>query len=319
MNVFHARPIYVGTTVERTALGIALGSSAYGYRFFDTDEGIEYSWNGIAWKLGGSEFASLAESQAGVVTDKAVAPSSLPVWIIGDAFVNALYYDGDARGGYAVDLQSYRGGADQVASGGRSVIAGGRNNKASAYYTGILGGYGGIASGQYAAIAGGQSNTASGYLSAILGGSRAVASLYGERAWASGMFAVVGDAQECKLVARKSTADATPVELFLDGVDDRLVIPADTTWLFSILVAARRTDVDGESAGYKFEGVIDNDAGTVALVGAVTKIVLAEDTVAWDFNVTADDANNSLKLEATGEAAKTIYWVAVTTIVQVTG
>ena len=216
-------------------------------------------------------------------------------------------------------MSAILGGGYNTASGYYSVVIGGYGNVSSELCSIIGSGWGNVASGYYSGILGGIYNTASGSRSAILGGANGVASLYGERAWASGSFAANGDAQECKLVARKSTTDATPVELFLDGVDDRLVIPSDTTWTFSILVAARRTDVDGESAGYKFEGVIDNDAGTVAINGAVTKTVLAEDTVAWDFNVTADDANNSLKLEATGEAAKTIRWVAIVSIIQVIG
>lgn len=104
-----------------------------------------------------------------------------------------------------------------------------------------------------------------------------------------------------------------------DNSGNALVLPNDTTWLFSILVVARRTDADNESAMYKLEGGIDNNANTVALVGTVTKTVLAEDTVAWDVNVLANNTTKTLDVQVTGENAKTIRWVAVVNLVQVTG
>ena len=84
---------------------------------------------------------------------------------------------------------------------------------------------------------------------------------------------------------------------------------------------ARRTDADNESAGYKFEGVIDRNtnAASTALVGAVTKTVLAEDTVAWDCDVTADTTNGALSITVTGEAAKSIKWTGFVTIAESNG
>jgi hypothetical protein len=85
-------------------------------------------------------------------------------------------------------------------------------------------------------------------------------------------------------------------------------------------VVARRTDADNESAAYKFEGCIDRNTGTsAALVGSVTKTVIAEDTAAWDCDVTADSTNSALIITVTGEAAKTIRWVARIDLTEVTG
>jgi len=391
----------------------------------DTGSSTEVVVSGTA-----TDFASLAESQAGTESEKAVAPDTLPVWIRNNAFINSNNYSGNARGTFATDLQASRsadtdvaagnqstigggsynsisascpssvlsggyknainagsfvtvgGGYNNNSSGGSSVIgggeqntigvnsssavigggyknrvfgnygtigggqvntvsgtsgviAGGYNNMVTAPYNGAIlggvynaafgnsssvgGGYNNTASDYASTVVGGAYNTASGYGSIVNGGICGVASLYGESAKASGMFASGGDAQERKIIARVSTTDSTPTEVFLDGSNARLTIPSDTTWTFSVLVAARRTDGDNESAGYEFKGVIDNNAGTTALVGSVSKTVFAEDTSAWDFNITADDTNDSLKLEATGENAKTIYWVATCKIVQVTG
>ena len=145
--------------------------------------------------------------------------------------------------------------------------------------------------------------------------------LYGARTHAAGRFAAAGDAQIIELVARKSTTNATPAELFLDGSSARIVLQNNSTYFFRAEISARRTDADGESAAYILEGCIDRNANaaSTALVGTVLKTVLAEDNTAWNVEATADTTNGSLKIEVTGEAAKTIYWVAFIRLVKVTG
>lgn len=225
------------------------------------------------------------------------------------------------------------GGTNNTISGTRGTIAGGEGNTAVTYGTvgggqtntadgdlaTIAGGKANGASGSRAAIGGGEENTASGVMSAINGGYFAVADKYGQEAHASGRFAADGDAQRSTFTLRNSTANATPTELFLDGSAERMVLPSDTAWAFSMLIVARRTDANNESAAYEFKGCIDNNAGTVALVGSVTKTVIAEDTSAWDVNVTADDTNNALVITVTGEGSKTIRWVATVWTTEVTG
>src|SRR5690606_31814013 len=112
----------------------------------------------------------------------------------------------------------------------------------------------------------------------------------------SGKNSVAGDAQRSVYVARRATLNATPTELFLDGsgASQRMTIPLNTTWAFQIFVAARSATNVNQSAGYKFEGVIDNNSGIVNLVGTVTKTVLAEDVAGWDVEVT--DANSALTI-----------------------
>jgi FtsZ-binding cell division protein ZapB len=77
---------------------------------------------------------------------------------------------GDPRGLHAVDLQSARAQATQVASGDYSVIGGGRNNTASSTYATVGGGVNNTASGNRATIGGGRSNTASGDDATVGGG-----------------------------------------------------------------------------------------------------------------------------------------------------
>jgi hypothetical protein len=148
----------------------------------------------------------------------------------------------------------------------------------------------------------------------------ASSTLYGAKAFANGQFATLGDAQRMMLVARNSTTNATQTELFLDGSSTRLVLPNNSLWTFSILVAGRRTDAVGGGAGYRFDGVIrkDTTAGSTTLVGAVVKSILGETNNAWDTVVDADATNGSLRIRVTGEAAKTIRWVASMEVTQVT-
>ena len=80
-----------------------------------------------------------------------------------------------------------------------------------------------------------------------------------------------------------------------------IVIPANTTWTYSIHVSVRGTEggAGGEiSAGYKIEGVIERDgSNNTALVGSPTYTVLAEDDADWDVRVSADDTNEALWVE----------------------
>ena len=165
-------------------------------------------------------------------------------------------------------------------------------------------------------------NTASANYS-FASGLYSLANRYGQRTQASGRFAALGDCQYERYLVRRATTDATQTELSCDGgapaADTRIAIANDSTYTFTALVTARRTDADDESAGYKIEGVIDNNAGTTALVGTPTVTVLAEDTAAWDVVVEADNTNDALVFKVTGEANKTIRWGAVVELMKVSG
>lgn len=261
------------------------------------------------------------------------------------------------KGDYCTIVGGYSNQAGNSSSTDYATVVGGRGNQALATNSAVLGGYSNVveataANGfigggygnriysgtSYAAIAGGNqlslgSSSSASYsfigngtsmsinaqYSGVLTSYNVKTTMYGQDAHASGGIGAVGDSQASTLVARKSSTDGTEVELFLDGTDDRLVLPSDTTWQYDITIIARRTDVDGEGASYRFMGGIDNNAGTVALVGAQVEETEIEDTAAWDCNVAADDTNDALTMKCTGEAAKTIRWVANITLVEVAG
>ena len=206
-----------------------------------------------------------------------------------------------AQGGYNYVLAS--GDLGSFAQGDRATASGNFGAFAQGTYV--------TASGSYGCFAQGRAVTASAN-SAWAQGFHTTADKRGQFARATGRFASDGDAQLSILVARNQTTNGTPTDLFLNGSSERIAIPADKCWAFSVLVSALQTAGTGAGAcaGYEFSGVIKNISGTTSLVGAVGKTVLGEDTAAWDANVTADNTNDALDISVTGETSKTIRWVA---------
>jgi hypothetical protein len=270
--------------------------------------------------------------------------------------VNAVDLQTSRTNDYNVASGDYSfigGGIDNMAQGNWSGVVGGQSNRVIGVGAIILSGGGNYISGNYSAILMGVSNNIFAPNSTVMNGSYNQCAAYGSSSFigagsnnyigaeygsvmagvgaktnkrgqttkSSFMFAAQGDAQGSQLTEGCKTTNNTPEELFLDGDggSKRITIAADTTWSFRILVVARRTDADNESAAYDFVGCIDNNAGTTALVGSVTKTVVAEDTAAWDCNVTADNTNDALIVTATGENSKTIQWVAFIQLVETTG
>lgn len=234
----------------------------------------------------------------------------------------------DARGLGSVDLQTLRTATTQVAYGQYAAVFGVRNTGGDESF---VAGHINTAATRAAAV--GFANNAGSY-SFVCGSENNLTTCYGslgmgakglgrrstELIIGNNQPGVVGAAQTAVMCAAGTTSDATPTNILL-SLSVPIYVADDSTVAFSILLAARRTDANNESAGYKFEGVIDRNSGaaTTALVGTVTKTVLAEDTVAWDANVTADTTNGAIAITVTGEAAKTIRWVATITLSEATG
>ncbi|MEK7779915.1 MAG: hypothetical protein AAB370_00270, partial [Verrucomicrobiota bacterium] len=183
----------------------------------------------------------------------------------------------------------------------------------------ISGGYtNSIAAGAYyATIGGGVSNIVanSARLAFIPGGGQAKVSNYGQMAHASGQFQSVGDAQTSVYICRNITTNASPRDLFLDGISRFITVPTSSTWALDILVTARAAT--GSSAVYQIRSSIRNDAGVTTLFGTPALTIIGEDVPAWDVTVSANDTNDSLVLTATGDADQTIRWVATVRSVEV--
>jgi hypothetical protein len=226
-------------------------------------------------------------------------------------------------------LSTVAGGLSGVASNTSATVGGGQSNTASGTFTTVVGGANNTASLQGATVIGGRFNVSDG-LSSIVGGEYATArGIRGARvhaaggAWSGGAN-VLGTAQTGTYVLRRETTNATTSNLSTNGssptqASEIVTLPDNATYTFDILVTARRTDAANESAGYRLVGVVDRQSGaaTTALVGTVTKTVIAEDTAAWDVDVYVDTTLGGFSVQATGEAAKTIRWVAVVNTAEV--
>lgn len=210
------------------------------------------------------------------------------------------------------------GGNQNQATGTQSTVGGGDSNEATAEESFIGGGNDNLASGTLTAICGGGGNTASATGACIPGGHYALADKYGQLAWSGcGLFAAQGDAQSSWLMLRRATTDATASALFVDGVSLRATIASGKSWMFQIMLVARKSD--GLTSIYKSEGVISNVAGTTTLPAAATTTEIFDGIglPATPVVITADDANDSLIITVTGIAATNIRWVARVAIVEV--
>jgi len=235
-------------------------------------------------------------------------------------------YNSTVGGGYnntassLVTGNTVSGGTSNTASGfTNATVGGGGGNIASSAYSTVAGGAYNTASGSCSTVGGGGYNTASATISSVSGGWYAKATKYGEVAHAAGRFAAAGDAQHTVLVARDSTTDATANQvLFLNGSSERLTIPAETTWMFTIKLAAHN-DTDNDGGWWFFRGGIRRDASNnTSLIGTVFEEYSKDSNISSaTASVVADDTNEALEIRVTGVASKDIRWVAVVDISQV--
>jgi len=182
----------------------------------------------------------------------------------------------------------------------------------------------------YSSIVGGWANLVNNYAGTVIGGTDnqvqatyavsfgrdARARLAGALTQGGKKFSATGDAQSSVLVLKAQTTSSTPVVML--SHDASLAVPSDTTWAFRFLIVARNTNNSvAESAAYEASGCIDNQSGTVALVGTPLVSAIAEDVGAWNVTVAASGGN--LEISCTGETSKTINWVGRLTLAEVTG
>lgn len=125
-------------------------------------------------------------------------------------------------------------------------------------------------------------------------------------------------------VLHKLTQSATPEKLTTDGQSvtgsNQVILPDNATYLFDILVSAQREDAIGERAAFRFEGVVYRDTGVASvdiLIGGVSKTSISKSDVPWDVSVTTDTSNGSISIQVTGEATKSVRWVAAVKTVEV--
>lgn len=220
------------------------------------------------------------------------------------------------------------GGYYNACSGNtRNAIVGGRQNTNSAAYgfcgagryhtisgdrSGVVCGETNVSSAKGSFCGGGFYNTASGSYSTVPGGRQAVAPLFGQFAHAAGNFASVGDAQHSVFVARKQTTTNAATTLFLNGSSATIDLPNNTTWTVFGLITCRRTDADGTNSHWYFMAGIrrDGTAASTAMTAASTPVLIGQDAGAalTVLTIDADTTAGALRINVTGETAKTYNW-----------
>lgn len=255
------------------------------------------------------------------------ASSNSAIAIGGDA-TDGTSADALSANALAIGINTLADGTSTVAigasadAGGDKAIAIGSFSNSSGDST-IAMGQGADATGaNCVAIGGNATDTDSADCSAadsVAIGQHILADDIGEFAFASGEFAAQSDAHTSVFVLRNSTTDATQTEIFSDGSAGDISVPSDCTVSFRINIVARQTDADGVSAGYLITGVIDNNAGTTALVGSVTTTTVGEDVAGWDVTATADDTNDGINILVTGAVGDAVQWVARVEVVETCG
>ena len=224
------------------------------------------------------------------------------------------------------------GGEWNTVAGTGSTVSGGGGNTANGFLSTVCGGgtingdnrsTGNIADGQYSTVCGGAGNNSVGNYSIVIGGASGRSTLYGQVSHAAGSFGNGGDAQHSILIARRATSDATAnTVLTLDGSTpgstNRLTIAASTAWSFLIKISAYNTTDNAAASWFLKGGIRRNAANGTALIGSVTSETWTEAAMSTaTVSAVADDTNEALEIRVTGIAGKSIRWVAVVDITQV--
>jgi hypothetical protein len=136
-----------------------------------------------------------------------------------------------------------------------------------------------------------------------------IASLYGQRTHAAGAFNAAGDCQVSTLMTRRSTSDATPSNLFLDGSSARLTVQANSSGRCTIRMVCRSNTAGGIYA--TGDRVVSWTRGVAAGTTTVTSFTSGTDHGsnggAWPaglaLSITADTTNGAIDISFTGLAA----------------
>ena len=248
------------------------------------------------------------------VTDSALVlcPKGAGAFIVSPTKPNGASSGGNARGIRAIDIQTARDTAAQVASADRSICIGDRLT-ANAFNTIAIGTN--AQSTVNSCIAIGNTQNATGEGSVCLGnnstasGARSVA--IGRLLTASlrGQFLALPFSS---LFWSGTTTNNTATILNLDNeAANRFTIAANTAAMVDINIIARRTDTVGKwFSSRRTVAIRRNNANGTAIIGSVQTIGAdqTEGSPTWSVAITADDTNEALQVEVTGAASETVNW-----------
>ena len=247
-------------------------------------------------------------------TDSAfvLCPKGTGAFIVSPTKPNGANSGGNARGTRAIDIQTGRDTANQVASVDRSICIGERLT-ASGFNTVVIGTASQATINSCIAIGNTQSATGEGSVcignNSTASGARSVS--LGRLLTASlrGQFLTLPFSS---LFWSGTTTNNTATVLNLDNEsNNRFTIAANTAVLVDISIIARRTDtVDKWFSSRRTVAIRRNNANGTAIIGSVQTIGTdqTEGSPTWSVAITADDTNEALQVEVTGATGETVSW-----------
>jgi len=222
----------------------------------------------------------------------------------------AMGYLSKCSGSYstAIGRQAVNAGGNSVALGASGVdIASGGN-----FHVGI--GTSVSIDTDYNAIGIGRSVTVN-HDAATAIGYMAISSVKGQYSYSSSYFSgggTAGRGNGCTYVLYAEGTDATPQVMTTTkttaAADNQIAAPTnDTCIMFSGTIVAMQNGAQ-DQGGWEIKGLLKNDGGTTTLVNS--QVNSFDTGNGWDISLYADDTNNALKVQCTGEASHNIRWVA---------
>ena len=180
---------------------------------------------------------------------------------------------------------------------GNTAIAIGESHTVSGMYGASIGGYGSTATQTYAMTFGP-------YAKAAVQN----AFIFGSKGWFS-----VGSAQGGMYILYADTTDATAEALTTTnstaGSTNQIVAASDTCITFHGTITAMQNGAQAYG-GWEIKGMLVNDGGTTSLALGNVSDMAANNASSWAVALSADNTNNALKIQVTGEASHNIRWVA---------
>lgn len=281
--------------------------------------GINYTANGISTAAGTGLVQGNSVSNQAITTTSGGFSLQVP---------DTTTLGGNARGAGAVDLQTSRTAATQVASG-IAALAAGQNNIASGNrsvafgLTNTVSGTGSFAAGgsnvvsatQYAAALG-FGNTVAGQFGVGLGHGAYDVGRLGSIAFTSGQRSAAGDVQMGMQTLRCNTSSTTPVVATADGLAPGAANVFNTgpnrCCNLKIRVVARNS-TSNQGACWVADNALLMQIGSAATQTLSPVTFTSGGTfgspVGWSVAAAADTVNGGIAVSCTGTAADTIRWV----------
>ena len=180
---------------------------------------------------------------------------------------------------------------------------------AATYYSACFGSTNAIATNVYGSLAlGDHNNCNSSYCLAV--GSGAKAEHFAEFVLTSGYnlsAGTVGSVQFTINVLMGYTANAVAKEIFLGSGGRFTLLASGVAYSCFVMVQARKTGGGGASMFRQL--LIERNGNTTQLVGAVQTVGVDINASGYAITLTADDTNDSLKVQVTGAGTDSLDWI----------